>query len=197
MASKKREWLFEVYPDECPEVERLIADAGICCGLSRLHDMDVKDDGTPKKPHRHGILKADGPLSMSAAQAALSGIAANGFVLPCKDFVGACRYMSHFEHPTKYHYAETMEQARHFIVSFNGFRPRLDRPMTDEDKDSVDLAVYDQIIEGSISEYAELLAWVRSAHPEWFRHVKQSSAHYARLFHSIRAMRSFAEITAL
>lgn len=54
---RKDYWLFEFYPDSAPENWREIINSWLVdCLVSPLHDSDVNEDGTPKKPHWHGIL---------------------------------------------------------------------------------------------------------------------------------------------
>ena len=63
-SARKDFWLFEFYPDSAPENWREIINSWLVdCLVSPLHDSDVNEDGTPKKPHWHGILFFDGQKS--------------------------------------------------------------------------------------------------------------------------------------
>lgn len=68
-APRKDYWLFEFYPDSAPENWREIINSWLVdCLVSPLHDSDVNEDGTPKKPHWHGILFFDSVKSFEQVQ---------------------------------------------------------------------------------------------------------------------------------
>lgn len=68
-APRKDYWLFEFYPDSAPENWRETINGWLVdCLVSPLHDSDVNEDGTPKKPHWHGILFFDSVKSFEQVQ---------------------------------------------------------------------------------------------------------------------------------
>ncbi|WP_368276451.1 Rep family protein [Coprococcus sp. RTP21204st1_G4_RTP21204_210225] len=74
---RKDYWLFEFYPDSAPENWREIINSWLVdCLVSPLHDSDVNEDGTPKKPHWHGILFFD---SVKSFEPLMTGLAFDGF----------------------------------------------------------------------------------------------------------------------
>lgn len=53
---KGRYWATLSYPDSCSDVKDKLSSCGVRCILSPLHDSDVMEDGSPKKPHHHVLF---------------------------------------------------------------------------------------------------------------------------------------------
>lgn len=70
-----------------------------------LHDRDTEDDGTPKKPHWHIVIKYPHPRWNTALAKDL-GIAEN-YIKPCDNLDGALAYLVHFGYPEKFQYEVT------------------------------------------------------------------------------------------
>ena len=61
---KKRNWAFIVYPESVvPDWIERLKQTGLPAAISPLHDKDVHEDGSPKKPHYHVLVCYNGPTS--------------------------------------------------------------------------------------------------------------------------------------
>lgn len=111
MAEKKklikgRDWTFIVYPESAPENWRdFLNNTHMSWVESPLHDKDKNSDGTIKKAHWHILLRADGPITITAV---------NNIVKPLNTPIpqkvgsakGMVRYFAHLDNPEKYQYSE-------------------------------------------------------------------------------------------
>lgn len=98
---------FEIYPDSAPSdwVSRLDSFM-VCYIISPLHDKDLKDNGTSKKPHYHVIVLFEGGKSPDLVQEICDYCGgANGYVEVIIDKRKAIRYLSHIDHPHKFQYS--------------------------------------------------------------------------------------------
>lgn len=102
--ARSRNWLFVFYPESAPEDwQDLIAEWGVTCYVSPLHDADVKKDGTYKKPHYHGILCFDGNKSYGQALSLVAGLGCSTCKV-CNSITNAMRYLCHLDSPDKARY---------------------------------------------------------------------------------------------
>lgn len=66
---KKRVWEILAYPESMPENWKdVIRGFKVATVVSPLHDKDVMEDGSPKKPHYHIMAFWDGPVTDSVAR---------------------------------------------------------------------------------------------------------------------------------
>lgn len=84
--------------------------------VSPLHEYDVNEDGTPKKPHWHMILRFKGKKSDDQVIAIMKDIGERGACIDptgrefyVVDFQKALRYHCHLDEADKHHYPITEE----------------------------------------------------------------------------------------
>lgn len=104
--ASSRVWNILLYPDDPSQsfaINALKGTAYSCVGI--LHDKDINDDGTPKKPHYHIVLKFANARSLSVVANELR-IDTN-YLEPCHSFKNSAKYLLHKGEPDKYQYAIT------------------------------------------------------------------------------------------
>ena len=113
-----------------------------------LHDKDKAEDGQPKKPHWHVVVRFKNAVWNTAIAKEL-GIAPN-YLEACKDVDGALLYLVHFGNEEKYQYE--------FEAVFGPLKVRLSTLLAEPDEGARVLTLVD-IIENSpgFISYSELL----------------------------------------
>ena len=102
--SRKRNWVFVLYPESAPKNWReQLRDMLVPGFISPLHDKDVNADGTPKKPHWHVILTFKGLKSYEQVKAITDKLNAPAPQV-CKDTRAYARYLCHLDNPEKAQY---------------------------------------------------------------------------------------------
>ena len=102
--SRARNWLYVFYPESCPvEWEEVIESWGVTCYVSPLHDLDVRRDGTVKKPHYHGVLTFEGLKSYGQVMELVSQLGCSTALI-CNSVRNALRYLCHMDNPDKVQY---------------------------------------------------------------------------------------------
>lgn len=97
---------FEIYLDSAPHdwLFRL-ENLKVPCYVSPFHDKDIKEDGTPKKPHYHIVIVFAGGKSESFCQGIIDEVGgANGYGEVVRSIEGSIRYLAHVGYPDKYLY---------------------------------------------------------------------------------------------
>lgn len=155
---KFRYYIFEIYEESVrPDWEQVLRDSGMQFAISPWHREDLKEDGTLKKAHRHGIYHTAGnqPVSVKTVKKRLLSldIAANGHIEPARDAGVQMRYLIHLDNPEK----SQFEGGRNEIMLFGGFPLDLTRVLTKEELREVKKSIFDRIRDMSITEYSELL----------------------------------------
>ena len=113
-----------------------------------LHDKDVTEDGKPKKPHWHVVVRFKNACWNTAIAKDL-GITSN-YLEACKDVDSALLYLVHFGNEEKYQYE--------YEAVFGPLRVRLSTLLAEPDEGARVLTLVD-IIENSpgFMSYSELL----------------------------------------
>lgn len=175
MASGKRNWMFVVWKDSCPDdfEKRLDALHVPCCYI--LHDQDKMDDGTLKKPHWQGLIMLDGPMPYNKVLEMMKGVAEDGIntVEPCISKYGSLLYLIHANNPEKHEY-EAKE-----VKSINGadyFHDILaaDDPM----KYDMDIKIF--IDKNNITQYYDLSRIATFFYPEWQRTIDTQALRWTK-----------------
>lgn len=93
-----------LYPDSLPsDWMDIISSFHIPYLISPLHDKDVLDDGTLKKPHYHFMLFFDSLKSLNQVNEMIAPL--NGTICKYVSSVNAYgRYLCHLDNPEKYQY---------------------------------------------------------------------------------------------
>lgn len=72
-----------------------------CVGI--LHDKDITEEGTPKKPHYHIIIKFENASTFGSVLKLIPNHEESNMRL-VKSMKGACRYLLHLDNPEKAQY---------------------------------------------------------------------------------------------
>lgn len=128
---KSRHWRLEFYPDSAPQNwKEILEDTFLPIAISPLHDQDVKEDGSPKKPHYHVIVTFPNTTTSGKALAIADALNAPHCALPADSIAGAYWYFIHRYQKEKHQYDECD------IIVLNGFEAPEDKkkPKVDLEK---------------------------------------------------------------
>ena len=123
MAEKRtRNWSTIIYPRQTEGEETttpdnwsdILAELGLKCAVSPLHDRDLTADGQQKKPHRHVIIAFDGVKTRQQAKEVFDRIGGVG-AEAVNSLYGMVRYLTHEDNPEKAHYS-TVD-----VLTYGGF----------------------------------------------------------------------------
>ena len=104
--TKKRNWAFVLYLDSAPyDWKEILKIKGLPFAVSPLHDKDINDDGTPKKPHYHIILVFGAPTTYNNVKSITDELN-QPIPIPLESVRGMYRYFTHKDNPEKYQYNE-------------------------------------------------------------------------------------------
>lgn len=162
MADRGRNWTFIIYPDSAPSNWREILgdDLRIPCAVSPLHDSDVNEDGSPKKPHYHVALAFEGNKSVEQVKEIAKKL--NGTtVFQVQSMQGLIQYFTHRNNPEKHQYKKDD------ITSLCGFDidPYFAPTPSQLEHTASDIDSF--IIDNGITEFDELMQYARKISPEW------------------------------
>lgn len=158
-------WLFLVWEESAPPdwMDKL-GQIGIEGFVSPLHNLDVDDDGQPKKPHWHVMLRwPKGRTTYKNALAWARRIYPDvPHVEPAMSARSSLRYFCHLDNPEKYQYP--IESIR----AWGGVDP-LDIINSASD-DLLELKyIYAYISANNIVRYTDFVDFCSAEKPEWFR----------------------------
>lgn len=156
-------WLFEFYPESCPKNWKEIINSWLVdCLVSPLHDKDVNENDTPKKPHYHGILFFDSAKSYEQVKELLAPLNGPIPIKPKGSKRNCTRYLCHLNNPEKHRYNEA-DVTEFQNADYQTLKVR------DNDKYGYIGEMMDFIDEQGVYSYAKLLRYSRKERPEWFR----------------------------
>lgn len=166
MAEGTRNWKFIVWQESAPDdfEKRLEQSFMKCCYL--LHDKDINDDGTPKKPHYDGVIMLDGPTSYRRMMEIMKRIAGDGIntIEECIQTSGALKYICHLASPDKYQYDPKD------VICINGANYIADIQRY-ELPDQYDEEIIRFIETNNITQYRDLVIIAKLYYPAWYRGV--------------------------
>lgn len=167
MAKGTRNWKFVVWQESAPPdfENRLSASFMKCCYI--LHDKDLNDDGSPKKPHYDGVIMLDGPQPYEKMMEIMKGIAGDGIntIQECIQTSGALKYICHLTNPEKYHYDPKDVKSINGADYFNDM-------LRYEEPDQYDKEIIKFIEKNNIVQYRDLVAISRFFYPEWYKSIR-------------------------
>lgn len=115
-SNKSKFWSQILYPDSMPsDWQDIFANLGIKIAMSPLHDKDVDEDGSLKKPHYHCVFCFEGPTTYNNVKNRISDPLNGPVPQPTSSVRGSYRYFCHLDHPHKASYSPDD------IQCFNGF----------------------------------------------------------------------------
>lgn len=184
---------FEVYLDSAPENWlQILRDTYLPLAISPLHDKDINDDGTPKKPHYHGIICWSGPTTPRRVLALIKDELHCPYPQDLLSVVGYYQYFWHKNNPEKYQYDPDL------IQSFNGFDPAKFDKMSESEKDRIACRIERFIDIYRVIEYRTLCYLLRETnkHVE-YNFVRHNSIHFKAYITSFRNSHSGMDSDAI
>lgn len=169
---KYRNWTFLVYPDSSrDDWKEVLQSFMLECAISPLHDKDMNEDGTPKKPHYHVLIMFNGPVTHDYVTNMISQLARDGKHMPliveCKSVKGLIKYMKHEHNPEKYQYQGDIECLNGFdIADYNKVT------VTDKKKATKEMIIF--IKEYDVIEFEDIVNYALIKNELWFDVLTQS-----------------------
>lgn len=163
-------WLESANPDWIEQLEL----KHIPCHII-LHDHDLLDDGTLKKPHYHVVLMFDGVKTCDQVLTIMKECCGDGvnIVLPADSILGSVRYLTHIDNPSKYQYSHED------VISLSG-ADYLEDMITPSDINHYRLDIQDYIELHNITSYRKLSWFVTHDKPEWSRCVNAQTMYWVK-----------------
>lgn len=165
--SEKRSynWATIVYPESAPQNwQDVLLQIGFPCCISPLHDKDLKDDGSLKKPHYHVVFHFPTKKSSDQLKDMISLFGGVGHQR-VDSIRGAVQYQVHLNHPDKAQYSQSD------IVDLCGFNShQYFKVKIDDDLafvklvnlvEDYNLTCYSQLVRIVIDDFPDLLPAVR------------------------------------
>lgn len=168
-----RWWALEVYPESASENWQQLLN-GYKWAMSPLHDKDVNDDGTLKKPHWHIAVYFPNKACYQEVVDLAFALSKMKYVQPIKNLQGMIRYFAHLDHAEKHPY-DPKE-----IKGFGGFDvAKYLQTSTDIDELMREIETY--IRQNYVTEYADLVdlaSDLHDEHPEWHKCITTHTIHF-------------------
>lgn len=189
MAEKRtRNWSTIIYPRQtegeettCPENwADIIAELGVKCAVSPLHDKDVNGDGTPKKAHRHVLVAFDGVKTQKQAKEVFERIGGVG-AEPVNSLYAMTRYLTHQDNPEKAQYSSID------VLTFGGFEyRRYATTKEDEEKQAIGQMgeIFNIVEELRLYNFADLAEYLITERQDLFPCMRKNSYFFASFLKS-------------
>lgn len=166
--TKKQHLTLLLYQDSAPENwKNKLKELHVPFIVSPLHDKDLKQDGTKKKPHYHIIVRFRSKKSFKQIKEAICDPLGGPHPQPVFDFPMMVRYLAHLDDPEKAQYnIEDIEvygniDVKQYLYNHQEYQMEIL-------KDILNFCeVYD------ITEYSTICNYARDERPKWFPYVTQ------------------------
>ena len=168
-----RWWTIEVYPESAAENWQQLLN-GYKWAMSPLHDKDVNEDGTPKKPHWHLAVYFPNKAYFQEVVDLAFSLSKMKYVQPIKNIQGMLRYFAHLDNPEKFQYDPKQ------IKGFGGFDV-VKYLTTPTDIDELMREIETFIRQNRVTEYADLVDIsidLHDEHPEWHKCITTHTIHF-------------------
>lgn len=174
-ASRHRNWQMILYPESCAEDwKEYLIESGVSWIASPLHDSDLNDDGSLKKPHYHVYITYAAQVNYKDV---LSDVANPiGAVFPdldnvvvIKDMKSAICYLTHDGFNDKALYSQSL------ISKSPSFDIDRFTQITEDEQDEILFQIIDFIEESDIHEIRDLIQYCRFNNHDWFRVIKHKT----------------------
>lgn len=173
-----RHWTILIYPESVnPNFREILCEPTMSFqwALSPLHDKDLLDDGTPKKPHYHALLVFENAVRINTILEICRAINAPEYAQQIRGGITSFyEYLTHKNHPKKAQYSESE------IECFNGFDIREHKSLKELQKldDLILDEIFDFIERNEIVSFRHLLAYSKQFKPEWFNLLKHQHTYF-------------------
>lgn len=176
---KARYWWAIVYPESAPENWRdKLNDMLITWVASPLHDKDLNEDGSFKKPHYHVIILFDNTYTYSYASGIFSEINA---VFPdlaskviIKKISSAIKYLYHENSKEKASYdKDNLTFSEDFVIERYEDQPTHEQ-LKEQDRKLL-IEILDYIEENNVTELNDLVVYCRFNNLDWLDYISHKT----------------------
>lgn len=185
---RTRNWACIIYPrqtaedeTECPENwAEVLEQLGVKAAVSPLHDRDLKEDGTFKKPHRHVLFSFEGVKSAKQVRELFQRIGGVGCE-PINSMYAQVRYLTHKDNKDKAQYSALD------VLTFGGFEyKRYASTKEDEDKECTEkmVRIFNLMEERGVGDFHHVADLLWSEEPELFGTFRRNSYFFAQYIKS-------------
>lgn len=194
---KARNWWAIVYPESAPENWRdKLNDMFITWVASPLHDKDLNEDGSLKKPHYHVIIIFDNTYTYSYASDIFAEINA---VFPdlaskviVKQISKAVKYLYHENAKEKASYdKKEITCSEDFVIEKYEEQPTLEE-LKQRDRE-IWYEILDYIKENDVTELSDLIYYARWNSDEWSDFIRHKTIAIAYHINSVRNIKEKKE----
>ena len=157
-----------------------MAELGLKCAVSPLHDRDLTADGQIKKAHRHVIIAFDGVKTRQQAKEVFDRIGGVG-AEAVNSLYGMVRYLTHEDNPEKAHYS-TVD-----VLTYGGFDyKRYASTKEDEEKQVLTQMgeIFRSIEDFSLYSFSDLADYLLQEKPELFTCYRKNAYFFANYLKS-------------
>lgn len=156
---KSRTWKIEFYPESAPtDWENLLEEEGLPIAVSPCHDSDIKDDGTPKKPHYHVIVQYPSPTTSGKAQSLAKSLGSNPFAMPSDNLARDFDYLTHKRSKNKHQYNDVDIKILGGFTPPKAYNPTLEKAQKKESASTFDSNLFNFIREHNLGNLGMLVA---------------------------------------
>ena len=178
--TRARYWTFIAYPDSAPiNWLQVLKDEQISFVVSPIHDMDINEDGSSKKPHYHVLLLFDNNKTIKQAEE-VSKLVNGTMPITVKDKSNLVRYFTHVDRPEKAQYSPVN------IVTYGKSAVDLvdeAYAISDVERLGIINEIYEWISENEIHYYDTVVDFARINNLTWHREINNRKTGVASLIH--------------
>jgi hypothetical protein len=179
MPTKSRSFAFLIYPESWPSWRDDLESLHVPIVVSPLHDKDLTDDGSPKKPHFHAIISWGNSVALTAPLHLLEPFGVE-HVEPLSSFSAYCRYLLHLDNPDKAQYQLSD------VVCLSGGSPDFTKQLSAADRCELRTEILKSCRENGVCEYADLVEFAVDEKPAWLSDVYSATIFWRGYFASVR-----------
>lgn len=182
-------WLFLSYPESSnwEDIAAKFRELQLPFERSPLHNMDVNNDGTPKKAHYHWILHTPRESGISTVAEMIRGLGATQPIVPL-NIVGAEKYMDHDEEDEKAKY-DPADRLYWMLdhETIMSAQSAVDKKQVAQDAEiDCALKIIDTINDLNITEFYPLVLHFAKTDRECFKELRKKSSFYTSYINSRR-----------
>ena len=189
---RNRNWTFIVYPDSAPENWREILsdELKLLWVESPLHEYDMNEDGTQKKPHWHIIVCFEGNKSYEQIYDIAKVVNGTEKVQPVSSMHGMVQYLIHRNNPEKYQYKK--EDIVTHGVDITPYFGLTSSQMQEECRKMIDF-----IEDNSVTEFSDFVVYCHQISKDWEYILMNRNTSFFKAYLYNKAMKAKQQIAQL
>lgn len=178
--TRARYWTFIAYPDSAPaNWLQVLKDEQISFVVSPIHDRDLNEDGSPKKPHYHVLLLFDNNKTIKQAEE-IAKMVGGTIPIMVKDKNNLVRYFTHIDRPEKAQYSSVD------IVTYGKASVDLvdeAYAISEVERLGIINEIYEWITANEVYYYDTVVDYARINNLSWHREINNRKTGVASLIH--------------